>query len=84
MVSLSGKKSGLQRRIRLRSPFNIYINCRSHCLALYSSYLMNNPDIGELLPDYDALHLGLWNIFHYSQKKGTTLENIPLFMARNH
>lgn len=60
---------------RFISPFNICINFRSHCLAIYSSHLLKNPDIGELLPDYYILLLGLWKMFHYSPKKGAILEN---------
>ena len=31
---------------------------------------MKDPDIGEMLSDYDALLLGLWKNFCYSPEKG--------------
>ena len=67
--AMSRKKSGLQRRIRFHPLFNIYINCRNHRLALCLLHLMKDPDVGELLSDYDALLLGLWKMFYCSPKK---------------
>ena len=32
--AMSGKEGGLQRTIHHYSPFNIYLNCRNHCLGL--------------------------------------------------
>ena len=74
--SMSGKKNGLQRRIRNYSPFNIYINCRNHCLALCLPHLMKDQYLGELLSDFDALLSGLWKTFHYSPKKSSILESM--------
>ena len=68
--AMSGKKSGFQKRIRFHSHFNIlmyYTNCRNHPLALYLPHVMKDPDIGELLSDFDPLLLGLWKMFHYSK-----------------
>lgn len=74
--TMSGKKSGLQRRIRHESPFNIYINCRCHRLALCFPHLMKHEDFKDLLVDFDCLLLGLWKLFHYSPKKGGIFESI--------
>ena len=68
--SMSGKKTGLQRRIRHYSPHNIYINCRNHRLALCLPHLMKKPEFAEMLLDYDAVLFGTWKMFHYSPKKG--------------
>ena len=80
--AMSGKDTGLQRRIRFYSPFNIYINCRNHRLALCLPHLMKDSDIGELLSDFDALLLGLWKMFRYSPKKGTVLENVQMIYGK--
>ena len=52
--SMSGKNTGLQRRIRFYSPFNMYINCRNHRLASCLLHLMKDADFAELLIDYDS------------------------------
>ena len=57
--SMSGKRNGQQRRIRYSPPFNIYSNCRNHCLALCLPHLMKNICLGEIMNDYDTLLLGL-------------------------
>ena len=46
--AMGGKKNGLQRRIRNFSPFNIYINCRNHRLALCLPHLMKNIEYADL------------------------------------
>ena len=46
--AMGGKKNGLQRRIRNFSPFNIYINCRNHRLALCLPPLMKNIEYADL------------------------------------
>ena len=55
---MSGKKNGLERRIRTFSPFNISINCCNHRLALCLPYLMKSIENAEPLLDYDAVLLG--------------------------
>ena len=74
--SVSGKNTGLQRRIRFYSLFNMHINCRNHRLALCLPHVMKNVDFAELLIDYDSLLLGIWKMFHFSPKKGAVLENV--------
>ena len=74
--AMSGKKNGLQRRIRNFSPFNIYIKCRNHRLALCLPHLTKNIEYAELLFVYDAVLLGVWKMFHYSPKKGAILESV--------
>ena len=80
--SMSGKNNGLQRHIRFYSPFNLYINCRNHRLALCLPHLMKDPYLGELLVDYDTLLLCLWKMFHYSPKKNSILENIQTIYGK--
>ena len=65
--SISGKKNGLQKRIRYYSPFSIYINCKNHRLALSLPHLMKDICLGEIINDYGILLLELWEIFHFSK-----------------
>ena len=82
--SMRGNKNGLQRRLRNYLPFNIYINCRNHCLALCLPHLMKDQYLGELVSDLDALLLGLWKTFHYSPKKSSILESIQSIYGKKH
>ena len=60
--SMSGKHKGLQRRIRNETPFNIYVNCRNHRLALCFPHLMKMKDFRELLVEFDSLLLGFMEV----------------------
>ena len=80
--SMSGKKNGLQRRIRYSSPFSIYINCRNHCLALCLLHLMKDICLGEIMNDYDTLLLGLWKIFHFCPKHSSLLESFQVIYGK--
>ena len=71
--TMSGKVGGLQRRIQHYSPFNVYANCRNHCLALCLPCNIKNKKSSNMLADCDALLLGLWKMFQYSPKKGSIL-----------
>ena len=73
---MSGKMSGLQRRIRNFSPFNIYISCGNHKLALCLPHLMKIIEYAELVLDYDAVLLGVRKMFHHSLKNGAILESV--------
>ena len=68
----------LQRRIRNESPFNIYVNCWNHRLALCFTHLMKMKDFRELLVEFDSLLLGLWKLFRYSPKRGSVLEKVQI------
>ena len=65
---MSGKKNGLQWRIRNESPHNIYLNCHNHRLALCLPHLMKNKEFAPVLGTYDNSILGVWKTFRYSQK----------------
>ena len=56
---MSDKEGGLQRRTGHYSPFNIYMICHNHCLALCLPHIVKNKKFSEMLADYDALLLGL-------------------------
>ena len=81
--AMSGKKNLLQKRIRNFSPFNIYINCCNHGLALCLPHLMKNIEYAEPLLDYDAVLLGMWKMFHYSPKKELYWNQFKVFMVKN-
>ena len=71
--TMSGERTGLQRRILNVSSFSIYINCRCHCLALCFKHLFDQfpwlESIGRLL-------LGLWRGFDYLRKNCHILKSI--------
>ena len=73
---MSEKKNHLQRIVRNFSPFNIYLNCCIHRLALCLPHLMKKIEYVELLLDNNAALLGLWKMFHCSPKKGAILESV--------
>ena len=82
--AMSGKRSVLQKRIRLHSPFSMYNNCWNHHLASCLLHLMKEllKELnGELLSDYDALLLGLWKCFTIHQKR-RILESIQLIYCK--
>ena len=80
--SISGKKYGLQRRIRYYAPFGIYINCRNHRLDLCSPHLMKSICLGKIVNDYDTLLLGLWKNFHFSPKRSSILESFQVICGK--
>ena len=80
--SMSGKRNGQQRRIRYNLPFNIYSNCRNHCLALCLPHLMKSICLGEIMNDYDTLLLGLLKIFHFSPKHSSILESFQVIYGK--
>ena len=71
--SMSGRSTGLQRRIRHLSPHSIYINCRCHRLALCFKHLIGDYN---WLNGIDTLLLGLWKVFHFSGKNRHLLKEL--------
>ncbi|XP_060564714.1 uncharacterized protein LOC132723924 [Ruditapes philippinarum] len=58
--------TGLQRRFRHHVPYQLYLNCRNHKLALCVKHLMLSFPV---LQDVDSLLLSVWKLFHYSPQK---------------
>ena len=79
---MSGKKNGLQRRIRYYSQFSIYINCRNHRLVLCLPHLMKNICLGEIINVYDTLKLGLWKIFHFPPTRSSLLKSFLVIYGK--
>ena len=73
--AMSGDKKGLQRRIRHVSPFAIYMNCRTHRLALCLVHLLKQY---KELESVDVLLLSLWKLFKYSSVKQAVFENAQI------
>ena len=73
---MSGRKNGLQGRIRNESPHNVYVNCCNHRLALCLPHLMKDKEFASLLETYDNFLLGVWKTFKYSPKKCAMFESI--------
>ena len=63
--AMSGKKNGLQRRIRIFSPFNRYINFRIHRQMLYCLISWKMLSFFCIM----MLVLGVWKMFPYSPEK---------------
>ena len=55
--TMTEKRSGLQKRFKNFSPFNIYINCCNCRLVLCLPHLIKNTECFEVLFDYDAVLL---------------------------
>ena len=70
--SMSGERSGLQRRLRHESPHSKYVNCRNHRLALAFLHLM--PQFKQLR-EADTTILALWKAFKYSSVKAAVFND---------
>ena len=71
--TMSGERTGLQKRIRNVAPFSIYINCKCHRLALCFNHLFDQFPWLELI---DRLLLGLQKGFYYPGKNHHILKYI--------
>ncbi|XP_053390185.1 uncharacterized protein LOC128553096 isoform X2 [Mercenaria mercenaria] len=63
---MSGVNKGLQRRFRHVVPFQLYINCRNHRLALCVSHLVKQYPV---LADLDAVMIAIWKLFKFSAQR---------------
>ena len=62
-TTMSGERSGLQRRFRHEVPHTKYINCRDHKLALVFVHLLPN---FKALQNVDSVLLSSWKMMKYS------------------
>ena len=65
---MSGKISGLQRRLQHLVPHAKYVNCRNLWLALVFVHLISK---FQVLADVDALILAVWKLMKYSSVKAS-------------
>ena len=64
--TMSGERSGLQRRFRHKVSHAKYINCRNHKLALVFVHLL---PCFKVLEDVDSVLLSCWKMMKYSTVK---------------
>ena len=73
--AMSGERKGLQRHIRHKSPFAIYMNCRNHRLALCLVHLLK---MYHELQSLDKLLLSLRKLFEYRLVRQAVFENAKI------
>ena len=71
--TMSGKKSGVQIRIRYHAPSALFVHCRCHQLQLAAVHAAN--EHREVQKVFQTL-LAIWKTFHYSPKKAENLVEI--------
>ncbi len=71
--TFSGKKSGVQTRIKAIAPHALFVHCRCHLLQLACVQAANStPGIKHV---YTTL-TSLWKFFHYSPKRTESLKEV--------
>lgn len=70
--TMSGERSGLQRRFRHRVPHTKYTNCRCHKLALVFVHLLPR---FQVLRDVDCVILSCWKMMKYSSVKRAVFDD---------
>ena len=72
-ATFSGKKTGVQSRIRKYAPYAIFVHCNSHMLQLACVQAANStPGIKHV---YTTLTT-LWKYYHYSTRRAESLKEI--------
>ena len=71
--TMSGHKTGVQKRLKLLAPSALYIHCRCHKLQLAS---INAADEHQEVKRVLGTLLTIWKSFHYSPKKAENLVQI--------
>ena len=72
-ATFSGKKSGVQTRLKNLSPHAIYLHCRNHILQLACVQAANTiPSIKKVYSNFTSL----WKLFYYSPKKAEKLKEV--------
>ena len=72
-ATFSGHRTGVQARLRMLSPFSIFIHCRNHMLQLACVQAANQVSLIKRV--YSNLTT-LWKVFYYSPKKAENLKEI--------
>ena len=71
--TMSGQRSGVQKRLRLHSPSAVYVHCRCHQLQLAT---LNAADEHREVKRVLGTLVTIWKAFHYSPKKAEKLAEI--------
>ena len=75
-ATFSGKKSGVQARMKNFAPHAFFVHCHCHMLQLACVQAANStPGIKQV---YTTL-TGLWKFFHYSPKRTESLKEVQQF-----
>ena len=72
-ATFSGKKTGVQARLKRNSPHALYVHCHCHLLQLACVQAANNTAGIEHV--YKTL-MTLWKFFHYSPKRAEHLKGV--------
>ena len=72
-ATFSGRRTGVQARLRTLSPFAIFIHCRNHILQLACVQAANQVSLVKRV--YSNLTT-VWKLFYYSPKKAENLKEI--------
>ena len=75
---MSGKKNGVQKRMRCVLPNTLYINCHCHKLKLAAVYSANEHN--EVVKRVLVTLLTVRKAFHYSLKKAEKLAEIEVVL----
>ena len=71
--TMSGKKSGVQKRMRLYVPSAVYVHCQCHKLQLAAINAANeHTEVKRVM----GTLLTIWKAFHYSPKKAEKLAEV--------
>lgn len=71
--TMSGQRSGVQKRLRLHSPSAVYVHCKCHQLQLAT---LNATDEHREVKRVLGTLLSIWKAFQYSPKKAEKLAEI--------
>ena len=72
-ATFSGKKSGVQSRLKTNSPHALFVHCHCHLLQLACVQAANNTN--GIKHVYTTLTT-LWKFYHYSPKRAETLKDV--------
>ena len=72
-ATFSGKRSGVQARMKKLAPHALFVHCHSHMLQLVCVQTANStPEIKQVYTTLTAL----WKFFHYSPKRTESLKEV--------
>ena len=71
--TMSGHRSGVQKRLRLHAPSALYIHCHCHQLQLAA---INAAEEHVVVKRVLGTLLTIWKVFHYSPQKAARLADI--------
>ena len=72
-ATFSGKKSGVQTRLRMHSPHAVLVHCHCHLLQLACVQAAN---VTTGIKHVYVTLTALWKVFHYSPKRAQSLKEI--------